>query len=324
VRFAPGEATDFCSGGSWVPDVSRAVIAIGGNAIAESGADEWDEQVATVRETVGELAPLVRDRYDEVVLTHGNGPQVGNRLLEQEASDETPSLPLDVLVAETQAQLGYALQRALDGHLDRSVASLVTLVAVDREAFETAEPTKPVGPWYTAAEAESKPFETRAVGDGERPYRRVVRSPRPERIVEAPEIEAILDAGHSLVCGGGGGVPVVEQPSGGFEGVPAVVDKDYTTRQVAEVVDATDLVFLTDVPHICVGYGTDEERALTDVSAAALRDHLEAGEFPEGSMGPKVRACLAFLDGGGERAIVVHPDDVAAAVEGEAGTRIHG
>ncbi|MFB6207353.1 MAG: carbamate kinase [Haloglomus sp.] len=303
--------------------MSRAVVAIGGNAIAESGADSWDEQVATVRETVAELAPLVRDRYDEVVLTHGNGPQVGNRLLEREAADETPDLPLDALVAETQAQLGYALQRALDGLLDRSVASLVTQVVVDREALDAADPTKPVGPWYTAEEADAKPFETRQVGRGERPYRRVVRSPRPERILEAPEIRAVLDAGHPLVCGGGGGVPVVECGDGGFEGVPAVVDKDHTTRLIGEAVGATDLVFLTDVDHVYVGYGTDSERALGDVPAAELRTHLDAGEFPEGSMGPKVRACLAFLDGGGERAVVTRPEDVTAAVAGEAGTRVH-
>jgi carbamate kinase len=302
--------------------VTRAAIAIGGNAIAGSGDDPWDDQVTTVRETVAQLEPLVRDHYDEVVLTHGNGPQVGNRLLERRAAD-TPDLPLDALVAETQAQLGYALQRALDGSLGRSVASLVTQVVVDREAFEAAEPTKPVGPWYTADEAAAKPFETREVGRGERPYRRVVRSPRPERVVEAPELRAVLDAGHPLVCGGGGGIPVVEREGGGFEGVPAVVDKDHTTRLVGEAADATELVFVTDVPNVFLDYGTESERALTDIRATDLRAHLAAGEFPEGSMGPKVRACLEFLNAGGERAVVTDPANVAAAVAGEAGTRIH-
>jgi carbamate kinase len=302
--------------------VSRAAIAIGGNAIAESGSDPWTEQVATVRETARELEPLIRDRYDEVVLTHGNGPQVGNRLLEREAAGATPDLPLDALVAETQAQLGYALQRALDGLLDRSVASLVTQVVVDRETFEAAEPTKPIGPWYSADAAAEKPFETREVGQGQQPFRRVVRSPPPERVVEAPEMRAVLDAGHPLVCGGGGGVPVLEREGGGFEGVPAVVDKDHTTRLVGAAVDAMELVFVTDVPGIYRGYGTDAERLLRTVSAADLRSQLAAGAFPEGSMGPKVRACLAFLEAGGERAIITRPSDLGAAVDGAAGTRI--
>lgn len=295
----------------------RAVIALGGNAITEEDDDSYERQRATIRETVESLVGL---RGYDVALVHGNGPQVGNRLLEQEAAD-TPAMPLDVLVAETQAQLGALLQRALDSALSVDAVTVVTQVVVDPDSPAFDEPTKPVGPFYTEAEAAETAVETARVREESPAYRRVVPSPEPRAVVEAAEIAALVDAGNPVICGGGGGVPVARTDQG-LEGVEAVVDKDYTADLVARGIDASELVFLTDVDHAYLDYGTDEAEPLTDVTAAEMRQYLDAGEFAEGSMAPKVRACLQFLDTGGERAVIARPADLQAALDGETGTRI--
>jgi len=274
---------------------------------------------------IEETAAYVVDAIDagyEVVLTHGNGPQVGNRLLEQEAGADVPALPLDVLVAETQAQLGYLLQQALDnalgGGTDFVTVVTQTVVDPDDPAFEN--PTKPIGPWYAEAEAREKPFETRPVGTGARTWRRVVPSPEPVEVVEADEVARLVDAGNRVVCAGGGGVPVVRD--GGLHGVEAVVDKDRTSALLASAVGADLLVLLTDVPFAAVNYGGPDERPLRDVDPTTLREHLTAGEFGAGSMRPKVEACLAFVESGGERAVVARPEDLAVALAGTAGTQL--
>ena len=227
-----------------------------------------------------------------------------------------------MLVAETQAQLGYLLQQALDNELGGGTdfITVVTQTVVDPgdQAFEN--PTKPIGPWYTEAEAGGKPFETRRIGDGERPYRRVVPSPDPVDVVEADEVARLVDAGNLVVCGGGGGVPVVRD--GGLRGVEAVVDKDRTSAIIASSVGADLLVLLTDVPHACVDYGGAEERPLRDVTPTELRRHLDAGEFGAGSMAPKVEACVEFVEVGGDRAVIAEPADLAAALDAEAGTQV--
>lgn len=295
----------------------RAVIALGGNALTAPGDASLDEQLDTIRATVERLADL--DGYD-LALTHGNGPQVGNRLLEQEAAD-TPAMTLDVLVAETQAQLGALLQRALDSVLAEDFLTVVTQAVVDPSSDAFDDPSKPVGPWYTPAEARSKEFTTADLGRDERSHRRVVPSPRPRAVVEIEEIRAMVERGQGVICGGGGGVPVARTDDG-LTGVEAVVDKDYTSQLVATGIDAAELVFLTDVAYAYVGYDTDDPDPLEDVSAGKLREHLRAGEFGEGSMRPKVEACLAFLDAGGERAVVAAPEDLDRALAGETGTRI--
>lgn len=296
--------------------MTRLVVAVGGNALAADGT--FEAQRRTVRETADSLAAATEDD-DALVLTHGNGPQVGNELLEVEAAD-TPDRPLDVLVAETQASLGSLLGRALDSRLDRPVSTLVTRAVVDPddEAFE--RPTKPVGPWYTADEAADKPFETRAVGEGERAYRRVVPSPEPTAVPETDAVDALLEAGEAVICGGGGGVPVAPDDDGS-ESIEAVIDKDYTASIVADAVDADRLVFLTDVDHAYLNYGTDDQRALESVTPTEAREHLDAGQFGEGSMGPKMAACARFAEGGGE-AVIASIDDPAAALHGEVGTTV--
>jgi carbamate kinase len=305
-----------------MPD-ERTVVAVGGNAILTD-----DEGAERQRDVVEETARTVADAVhsgNEVVVTHGNGPQVGTLMLQQEAAPETPRMPLDVLVAETQAQIGYTLQQALGNATDSPSATVVTQVVVDPEDDAFDDPTKPVGPWYTREEAHEKPFETHEVGDGERPYRRVVPSPEPHDVVEADEITTLVDEGVLVVCGGGGGVPVVRNETGELRGTEAVVDKDRTSRLVAEDIDADAIVFLTDVENAYVNYGEADERALWEVDTDELRTHLDAGEFGVGTMRPKVEAALGFVESNeGAEAVITTPEGFCDALEGEAGTRLRG
>ncbi|CQH44560.1 carbamate kinase [Halobacterium hubeiense] len=300
----------------------RTVVALGGNALAPSG----EATIAAQRERIEATADQLRELHEaghDLVLTHGNGPQVGALLRQQEESD-APERPLDVLVAETQAQLGYLLQQALDERIHASVASVVTQVEVDPEDPAFGEPSKPVGPYLSAEQAGERDFETTDVTtpEGETAHRRVVPSPEPRRILEGERIETLVGDSEPVVCGGGGGVPVTVGDDG-IEGVAAVVDKDHTTRLVAERVGADVLVMATDVPCVYADFGTPEQSRIADATAAEMREHLAGGEFGEGSMEPKIQACLDFLDAGGERAVVAGTEDVAAAVRGDAGTQIH-
>jgi carbamate kinase len=302
--------------------VDPIVVALGGNTLlGQQGPWTAEGQRAVVEDTARRLTAAL-DAGTDLVLTHGNGPQVGNLLVQQEAAAETPQLPLDVLVAETQAQIGYLLQQALDN--ERATATeamtLVTQVVVDPDdpAFDRA--TKPVGPFYTESEATGKPFETRAVGSGERPYRRVVPSPEPVSVVEADEIAELVARGNTVICAGGGGVPVVRDD--GLRGVEAVVDKDRTTQLLATALGADTMVVLTDVDHAYLNYGGSDERPIGRIEADALRDHLDVGEFGEGSMAPKVEACVRFVEAGGERAVITAPARLSAALAGDAGTRV--
>lgn len=299
-----------------------AVVALGGNTLLGS-AGPWtaDEMQRVVERTAREVVGAIDAGYD-VVVTHGNGPQVGSLLLQQESAPGTPQLPLDVLVAETQAQLGYLLQQALDNEFGGGTdfVTLVTQVVVDGDDPALDDPTKPVGPWYTEAEAAGKPFETRAVGDGDRSYRRVVPSPDPVEVVEQTEIERLVELGSHVVCAGGGGVPVVRD--GGLRGIEAVVDKDRTSQVLASGLGADVLAILTDVEYAYVGYGGSDERPLRDVTPVGVRGHLEAGEFAVGSMAPKVEACARFVETGGDRAVITTPDRLRDGLAGEAGTQV--
>ncbi|GGL37365.1 carbamate kinase [Halarchaeum grantii] len=303
--------------------MSRFVVALGGNTLLRSGDGTVAEQRARVRETRDALAVL-HERGHDVVLTHGNGPQVGNRLLAEEQSDGEAE-PLDVLVAETQAQVGYLLQNGFGDAFGGPPVPVVTRVRVapDDPAFD--DPTKPVGPYYSAADAAEKPFATTEVhrGGDETAYRRVVASPEPEAVLEADHIAALVaDASGPVVCGGGGGVPVIHDGDGGHEGVPAVVDKDHTTRLVADAVDADAVVMLTDVDAVYRSFGTPEQEPIREATPADLRALLDDGEFAAGSMAPKVTACARFVTETGGRAIVTSPAELDAALDGEAGTTV--
>ncbi len=285
----------------------RLVVALGGNALSPgSSTGTVAEMRSVLAGTARPLADLVQ-RGAQLVLTHGNGPQVG-RLLQQQAlaAREVPPLPMDVCVAATQGEIGYVLAQALDAELrrrslDRTVLCLVTQVVVDADDPAFDDPRKPVGPSGTA--------------------RRLVASPSPRRIVEAAPLKQVVDAGHVVVVGGGGGVPVVDDGDV-LRGVDAVVDKDLTASLVARLCEADGLLLLTDVPCVQVGYGTPRARGLSRLTVAEARELLDAGEFPPGSMGPKVRACCEFVEAGGRRAVIAALTDAERAAYGDAGTEV--
>ncbi len=298
----------------------RIVVALGGNALLRRGQrPDAATQEANVRVAVDALAPLVPG--NEVVITHGNGPQVGV-LAVQSATDPrlTTPYPFDVLGAQTQGMIGYWLLQSLQNRVrNRQVAAVVnqTLVDADDPAFD--RPTKFVGEVYPQAEAErlarERGWSVRADGDG---WRRVVGSPRPQRVVETPLIELLLERGVVVVCAGGGGVPVVRDASGELRGVEAVVDKDLTSAVLAEALGADALLVLTDVPAVMRGFGSPEQDPIRRAIPATLRSL----DLPAGSMGPKVDAACRFVERTGKVAAIGALGDAAQLLGGGAGTLV--
>jgi len=310
--------------------MTLAVIAIGGNAISSPKDAGPGAMKSRIAKTAARLADLVETGY-EIVVTHGNGPQVGNILLQnEEARAKVPAMPLDVLVAESQAQIGYLLQQALQNEFaargtPRTVASIVTQVVVDPADPAFQEPSKPIGPTY---DSEQELIVRRAKGwkmaqDPRGGWRRVVPSPKPLEIVERDLIKAILSAGdsHILIVAGGGGVPVVRRLHA-LQGVEAVVDKDLASAVLGNGIGADLLVIITDVPKVALHYGKADQVDLERLTPAEARHHLLAGEFPPGSMGPKVEAALQFLEGGGRRVVITNLERILDAISGRAGTTI--
>ena len=310
------------------PDV--AVIAFGGNAIMPAG-KRWtpEEQEANLTEMARQVAALVGDGW-MVAITHGNGPQVGNILLQQEATrDEVPAMPLDVCGAMSQGQIGYLLQRALYSQLAlrgmaRPVVTVVTqcLVDGDDEAFKS--PSKPIGPFYDEATAERLRLERgwTIVADAGRGYRRVVPSPLPREIVERDVVRLLVRSGVLVIACGGGGVPVVRDAGVRLRGVEGVIDKDLAACLLAREVGARTLVLLTGASGVFVHFGTPNQRQLEDVTLAEVEAYAAEGHFPQGSMGPKIQAAIQFLRGGGERVVITSPPLLRDALRGAAGTRI--
>lgn len=296
----------------------RVVIALGGNALLPRGvrpdAAPQIDQVAHVAAPLAELAAT-----HEVVLVHGNGPQVGLLALES-AADTSLSrpYPLGDLVAETQGLIGYWLQQALGRHLETPVVTLVTQTVVDADDPAFADPTKFVGSIYDESEADAlaEKHGWTFKQDGEK-WRRVVASPPPVRIVEVDTADALLRRGATVVLAGGGGIPVVEEVAG-LEGVEAVVDKDLAAALVAEALGADLFLVLTDVPAVMTGFGTPDQRPLGQVSVA----DLQAEHFPDGSMGPKVAAVCAFVTSTSSRAAIGSLEDTLAVFRGTAGTQV--
>ncbi|HEV2755857.1 MAG TPA: carbamate kinase [Actinomycetota bacterium] len=309
------------------------VIALGGNALQRP---EDDDSVAgdfrRTAETVAYLLPLMASGDWRVVLTHGNGPQVGNHLLRSELGHDnggTPLLPLDVCVADTQGGMGYMIQQCLanayaSAGLPGVAVSIVTQVLVDAGDPAFARPSKPVGehvPAERVAELEARGWSL--VEDRRRgAWRRVVASPEPVEIVEAEGVRALVATGVTVVAGGGGGIPVVQTADGALEGVAAVVDKDLAAALLAADLQAAGLVILTDVPHVSLGYGTDDEHPVDRMSVADARRYLDAGQFPPGSMGPKVEAICRFVESSGGTGVITSIEKCEAGVYGRAGTLI--
>ncbi|GGO18743.1 carbamate kinase [Microbispora rosea subsp. aerata] len=303
----------------------RVLIALGGNAMtAPDGSASPADQRRAIGEAMAHVAALSRAGH-EVVLTHGNGPQVGNLLLKNQLTAHVvPPVPLDWCVAQTQGTIGALVMNALQRELGHArVAAIVTRTIVDPADPAFQDPVKPIGRYF--GEDEARRFE----GHGqvwrrfERGWRRVVASPRPVEILDAPAAVALIEAGFTVVAAGGGGVPVVRGADGALTGVEAVVDKDLAAAALAVAVRATDLVIATDVPNAVVGYGTPHARPIGEMEVTALRELQAAGHFAEGSMGPKVEAALRFAEETGGRAVITSLHHIGAALSGNIGTRVY-
>jgi carbamate kinase len=304
----------------------RVLIALGGNAMTSpDGRARPEDQLAAIARASEAIAEVAAGGA-EVVLTHGNGPQVGNLLVKNElAASVVPPVPLDWCVAQTQGTIGAMLVNALEAALarrgvSRGVAALVTRTIVDAGDAGFTTPTKPIGRYVSAGEAAAMVAHGQVWQDrGERGWRRVVASPDPLRVADAPAVLALVAAGFLVVAAGGGGIPVVPGDAARL-GVEAVIDKDLTAAVLARAVGAQVLVIATDVDTVSIGYGTPDARPLGRVSVEQLRGFAAAGEFGSGSMAPKVEAACRFVEGGGDRAVITSLDKIAAAVGGSAGT----
>ncbi len=310
----------------------RAVIAIGGNALILDGQKGTiEEQYQNARETSRHIASLVKEGWS-VVLTHGNGPQVGFILLRSELvgdSAPVPALSLEMCVADSQGGIGHILGQALlnelaaRGEPDRVVCVLThTVVAASDPAF--GEPTKPIGPYYTEAEATRKRKRQgwSIVEDAGRGYRRVVASPRPLRIVESAQIKSLVEGGFIVIAVGGGGIPVIEESPGSYKGVEAVIDKDRASALLAASLGVPLLILSTGVEQVAVHFRRPDQRWLDRITVSEAKQYLEEGEFPKGSMGPKVEAAVSFLERGGQEVLITTPAALERAIAGETGTRI--
>ncbi|MCU0307281.1 MAG: carbamate kinase [Thermoleophilia bacterium] len=304
------------------------VLAVGGNALAPSGLGDVAGQAALARR-VADQAVAIMDDGRRLVVVHGNGPQVGALALAQEAvAREVPPQPLYVLGAMTQGQIGFLLGQAIGDALaatgrERDVAAVMTQVVVDRADPAFAAPTKPIGPFFSRGRAERLAAARgwSVAEDAGRGWRRVVPSPDPLEVVEWPEIAALVAAGKVVIACGGGGVPVTRTP-GGLEGVDAVIDKDYAAARVAALVGADVLLLVTGVDRVAIDFGTPSQREVASMSVTTARAHLADGQFPPGSMGPKVDAAARFVEAGGREAIITSLEHAADALAGRAGTRI--
>ncbi len=306
-------------------------MSLGGNAILKHGQKGTaEEQEANVQNTAKHLAALLR-RGERIAITHGNGPQVGNILLQNEiAKDKLPPMPLDVCGAESQGMIGYMLQRAIRSELESErpkipVATIVSQTLVDAEDHAFKNPTKPVGPFYSAKEAqqlrESKGWHM--ISDSGRGYRRVVPSPTPLDIIEKETIIRLFETGTVVISVGGGGVPVIREKNGNLRGVEAVLDKDRTAALLAKTLGVETLLILTDVEKVFINYGKPDQRALDRMTVQDCRKYLSEGQFPEGSMGPKIESAVSFLSGSKDRRVVIASLEKAEeALEGRAGTTI--
>lgn len=317
----------------------RILVALGGNAIKQAGDKGTpDEQFRNCAVTSEHLVDVIKNlkKRDRIVITHGNGPQAGNLLVQQEEAKQiVPTQTLDILVSMTQGQIGYMLQQTLtnslrDEGIDTPVCAVVNQVLVDKDdpEFRGQTPSKPVGDFFTRNEAariardhpeyvmkEVKPF-------GRKAWRRCVPSPRPIANVEAKMIGKLVEDGVIVIASGGGGIPVTLDGKGRYRGVEAVIDKDLAGEKLAEIIKANIFLILTDVNKVKLNFGKAGEKEIDRMTLSEAKNYLDEGHFLSGSMGPKVEACIRFLEWGGKMAIITSLNKAAEALEGKAGTRI--
>lgn len=307
-----------------------AVVALGGNAITREGVpDTIANQFRHTRQSLDGVVALARQGV-RLAITHGNGPQVGNAILRVEmARGQAPELPLGICVADTEGGMGYMIEQSLFNalhvsHVHRPVMTMITQVVVDEHDPAVGDPTKYIGRFYQKTRALELAAEHgwTVKSQGKLGWRRVVPSPRPRAIVEYERIAELVAQGVIVICCGGGGIPVFKLEDGRLEGLDAVVDKDLASAVLASQIGADLLIILTGVDQVEIGYGTDRARPLASITAAQAEAHLANGEFPAGSMGPKIEAALEFLRNGGREVVITSIPKAFEAVAGEAGTRI--
>jgi len=310
---------------------SAILIALGGNAITrEDEEGTVEQQFRNTERTMQEIVRGISDRYQRVVLTHGNGPQVGNIVLRSElASSYLYPLPLDTCVSDSEGGMGYMFQQVLYNILHRKgmperVVCVLTQVVVDRNDPAWKSPTKPIGKFYSEEEAQRLMAEKgwRMREDAGRGWRRVVPSPEPREIVELTAVRALLEDDFIVIAAGGGGIPVVRDEDGCLHGVEAVIDKDLASALLASQLGIGTLVILTGVEKVAIDFRKPTQRFLDKITIAEAERYLEEGQFPPGSMGPKIRAALNFLRNGGEEVIITSPEMFTEALAGTTGTRI--
>ncbi|HRT60026.1 MAG TPA: carbamate kinase [Candidatus Syntrophosphaera sp.] len=309
-----------------------AVLALGGNAIIKAGEEGTiSQQFANTRDSLGGIVELIRQGY-KLAITHGNGPQVGNLLRQQEAGEKEgiAPLPLGVLNAATEGSMGYMIEQSLQNKLhlsgiDKDVITIISQVVVDRDDPSMLNPTKYVGStYYTAQQAEElkNTLGWTLKEDAGKGYRRVVPSPLPQRIVPAHTVKELVQRGEIVIAVGGGGIPVYVQDDGTYEGVDAVIDKDFASALLAVNIDADLFVILTGVDKVSVDYGKPSQRDLDVMSMEEASRYYQEGQFPAGSMGPKIKAAIDFLERGGKEVLITSIDRIVDAFAGKTGTRI--
>ena len=305
----------------------RIVIAFGGNAIIQKGQQGTVyEQFANTRQAIDNIIGLIREGH-QIVITHGNGPQVGHIMVRVEAAKGLAyDVPLGVAVAETQGEMGYMIAQSLQNRLHREkiareVVAVVTQVVVDRNDPSMLNPTKPVGRFYTEEEAVVMSAQGKTmVEDAGRGWRRVVPSPRPTRVVEGPVIRRLVEANDIVIACGGGGMPVYVADDGTYEGIDGVVDKDLASSVLAREIDADDLIILTEVEKVAIHFNKPNQQFLDRLTVAEARQYLQEKHFAPGSMGPKVQAVIDFLEGGGRKAVITSLEKAYEAINGQTGT----
>jgi carbamate kinase len=302
------------------------LIALGGNALIRKGQEGTiEEQFENLQVPIRQIARLSREY--KIIITHGNGPQVGNLLLQQESCTEVPRLPLEILVAQTQGQIGYMIESSLDTALmelgvwtKQLLITLISYVVVDEKDPAFQDPTKPIGPVLSGEQGKALPYPTREVPGG---IRRVVASPKPVTVVEKREIRNLVDKDYIVICCGGGGIPVIREGRA-FHGVDAVIDKDLASAKLAEEIRVDVFLIATDVKGVALDYGGPDQRFLRKMTLAEATQYMEEGHFPPGSMGPKIEAAVQFIKKRGKRALIASIEVIESAVAGTAGTEIVG
>ncbi|HZW82427.1 MAG TPA: carbamate kinase [Candidatus Deferrimicrobium sp.] len=311
-----------------------AVIAIGGNSlIRDANHQSVEDQYAAVCETAKHIAGMIEQGYD-VIITHGNGPQVGFILRRAEIASDVAAMhqvPLVSCGADTQGAIGYQIQQAMNNEftkrgLKKAAVSVVTQVVVDSMDPAFAKPSKPIGSFYSKEQAEAIQAQHPnwvLLEDSGRGYRRVVPSPLPQEIVEKAAISSLIREGFCVIGVGGGGIPVVKQEDDTLSGVDAVIDKDFASSLLAAEIGADVLIISTGVPKVYLNYGKPEEKALDNVNLAELKQYMQENHFAPGSMLPKIQAVVSFLERGGKKAIITNPESLEAALAGETGTHVY-